>query len=164
MDSQGKIDSAIRCYTRASELDCSDAHPASYVAAALLKADRLDEAMGIFEVSIRRFPNDPAVRNDFGLLLGGQDRISEAAEQFREAIRLDPSFTPARINLANALFAQGKFKEAAEQLHAVVAIDPENFEAFHNSGIMLCQLHDYSKAEPMLRRRGGEAGFRRGQE
>lgn len=150
LEANGRESDAIDAYHRATALETIDARAQTYLAAAYTKAGRNDEAQACLESAISKFPNDPELRNDLGLLLSQKGQTTPAIGQFRQAIDLDASFTPARVNLANALFSQGKLPEAAEQLQEVVKIDPRNFDAFHNAGVMLCQLGDYVRAQPML--------------
>jgi tetratricopeptide (TPR) repeat protein len=81
----------------------------------LMKAGRLDEALGNFRNALKLDPSLASASYNQGLVLAQQGKTTEAIECFRTAIRLRPGFALAHYGLGLALHLAGD-PAAEEQL------------------------------------------------
>ena len=98
--------------------------PRLNLGAALLRADRAEEAVPELEEALRLSPGHPIVHFNLGATFYKLGRRGEAERQYRSAVTANPGFKEARFNLANLLRFAGDFAAAGEQYEAVVALDP----------------------------------------
>ena len=100
---QGKLDEAIRHYTRALQArpDYAEAH--ENMGAALAGQGKLNEAIRHFELALRARPDYAEAHNNLGIALAGQGKLDAAIAHFRRALQIDPGSALARRNLEFAL-------------------------------------------------------------
>jgi len=110
----------------------------------LYQANRIAEAMNLFEEELRINPAEAHYNLGFALLRKG--RTSEAIDQYEQALRINPDYTEVRNNLASALVMTGRFSEAIDQCNEVLRIDPNSSEAHDNLGNALAQTGRASEA------------------
>lgn len=120
-------------------------------AAALLHANRGDEAQALLEDLVRREPASPKARLGLGRVLVLRNQPAAAEPVLREALRLDPNSFEARFHFGNALAMQGKRAEAVVEYRRVVADQPTNGEAHLRLGQCLYVLGDKTAAAASLK-------------
>ena len=110
----------------------------------LYQANRLAEAMNLFEEELRIKPAEAHYSLGFALLRKG--RTSEAIDQYEKALLVNPDYADVRNNLASALVMTGRFSEAIDQCNEALRIDPGSSEAHNNLGNALAQTGRASEA------------------
>lgn len=104
------------------------------------------EAIGYFQLALRRRPESVEARNGLGLALASKGRISEAIEQYEKALRRKPDFAEARVNLGQILAQQGKVDEALAQYATALRLNSNSVGAHINVGKLLASQGNTSAA------------------
>lgn len=99
---------------------------------ALASQGRQQEALAVFEDTIRANPHYPDVYLDHGLLLNSLGRPNEAIDRFRKAVELDPEYSDAQNNLGVMLQNQNQHDQALPHLEKAVKLNPSNPAAYFN--------------------------------
>jgi Flp pilus assembly protein TadD len=109
----------------------------SNLAASLLKAGKIQEAISCYEQMLRDKPDDAGLHYSLGTALQTAGRMQEAIRQWEQAVRLDPDLAAAHNNLGTALLRQGKVQQAIEHYERALRIDPGDADVHYNLGIAL---------------------------
>ena len=96
---RGELDAGVQALQRGLELAPS-AKTHHNVGAALLEAERVEDAVRHFELAVKMAPGDIGGRLGLGQVLAAQGRRQDAAEQFRAVIAVEPSHASAHYHLA----------------------------------------------------------------
>jgi len=96
---------------------------------------RNPEAEGILRDLLRRYPDQPALMHELGLVAKGLGNADEAEGLFRKVIAAAPREPAAHNNLGNILRAKGRYTEAEGCFRAALAHKPDYAEALYNLGI-----------------------------
>lgn len=75
-------------------------------------ADKLDEALPLYQKLLGEFPNDPSLWTNLGVILRIQGHLSAAIACHRRALELDPMAKTVRRNLGNVLRDIGQHQQA----------------------------------------------------
>ncbi len=94
-------------------------------AAALASAEKLDEALPVFEELVREFPSVPQVHYAFGTFLIKVDPKA-AIEQFRQELVVTPSHLGAHLRLAMTLWTEDQPEEALTYAQRAVELEPRS--------------------------------------
>lgn len=94
----------------------------------LAKLGDQDAAVGYYQASLEREPNDDMTHNALASLLASMDRNEEAEEHYKQAISIDENYEVTWFNYANLMLKLGRTDEARTMYAKVLEIDPE-FEA-----------------------------------
>ena len=92
-------------------------------------------------------PDDPIIRNNYGVALDAVGMHEEAIAQYDYAIQVNPEYPTAWYNKANSLTFIGEFTEALECYDEVLELEPELFSAYYDKAIALIALGRKKKAE-----------------
>ena len=84
----------------------------------LVDRKRFEEARGLFQDALARFPDAPAVWHRYGMLHLWEQKEPEAERFFHQALALNPGYTRARFSLSYLLLRQGRFEEGWLALEA----------------------------------------------
>src|SRR5690242_20519699 len=76
-------------------------------ATCLHEAGKLDQAIEVYRLFLRQYPNIAPVRSDLGAALAGAGRYEEAITEYQRALQLNP-LPQVRVNLALAFYKSGK--------------------------------------------------------
>ena len=101
------------------------------------ESGRFDEALRLFEASVRLEPRYPEAQYDLGTALLRRGELDAAAARFRKAIADSPKFANAYSNLGKTLMELGDLAAAEIQFTNVVRLQPWNAETHFN----LATLH-----------------------
>ncbi|MGD0390710.1 MAG: tetratricopeptide repeat-containing glycosyltransferase family protein, partial [Tepidisphaeraceae bacterium] len=119
----------------------------------LYLAERLNEAIEVYQGIAALKPELPEAHNNLGGCLQRSGRVEEAIAAFKTAIRLKGDFPVAKSNLAaayfewgNALSANGQTAEALEAFQQAVAIKPDFIDALDKVGQCLQSLENFDGA------------------
>lgn len=102
----------------------------SWLASALQKTGRAEEAVEQFRAVVLLRPGDAGAHYDLGRILDDLDRHDEAMQAYREALRLNPSHPRAHYDLGWNLKNAGQLDEAEKELRAALRNAPEFAEAY----------------------------------
>jgi serine/threonine-protein kinase len=91
---------------------------------ALMKLDRMDEALDHFQEAVRLDPKYAAAQFDLGDVLQRKGRLDEAVTHFQQAFEIDPELGAAQVSLGAAACAQGRFDDALAHYQQAARIDP----------------------------------------
>ncbi|MCA8960995.1 MAG: tetratricopeptide repeat protein [Planctomycetes bacterium] len=119
---------------------------------ALVKADRIDEALSEYRRAIELDPTDPVSRCSMGAALARQHRYREALEHYDAAVRARADFADARAGLGRTLYFLGRTDAAEDALRKALELDPSQIDALSCLGLILGQSGRLEEAESLLRR------------
>jgi tetratricopeptide (TPR) repeat protein len=122
---------AIRSYSRAYDLDPSDAGALLGLGKAHEGLGSTAEAVKTFEEGIRKFPRDARFGLEYAVLLlrradaGDNAAKPRAVELLHKAVSLDPSSAEAHYQLGNLALENGSTKEALDELQKAAQLEPD---------------------------------------
>jgi tetratricopeptide (TPR) repeat protein len=93
--------------------------------AALLYAERYNEAFQAFQQMLKDFPNTPFLHYAYGSALESLSQHDEAEAQLRKEIKLAPDNAPAYMRLADILLKTQRPEDALSNAERAVQLDPE---------------------------------------
>ncbi len=125
---QGKSKEAIVALEKALAIDPKHWKAHNNMALASIDLGEFELAEAHYRESLAIKPQ-PAIYNDFGVVLERVGLADEAVEAYRKAIKLDPKLVSAHYNLGSLLARSGKFAEAERHLRSAVEADPTNAAA-----------------------------------
>jgi len=120
-------------------------------AVALARAQRTDEAVGLFVRVASLKPKDPRPAFSLGLLHQGKDPAT-AERWLREALTRDPEHATARFTLGALLGMQRRDREAAECFRGVLKRAPHHADSHANLATLLTRLGEDDDARYHLHR------------
>jgi protein O-mannosyl-transferase len=101
---------------------------------ALLRQNRVDEAMPYIAETLRLRPNLPEAHINFGAALSKRGDFNAAEAQYRKALELDPDSPDAHEGLGVVQSEKGQFSEALANLSAAEKGMPEDANKHYNLG------------------------------
>ena len=126
--SGGKADAA---FEELADISASDSGPVADLAivSAHLRRNETDKALAAVVALEKKRPDDPAVFNLRGEILGSKNDYDGARKAFEKAATLKPGYFPAAKNLALLDLRDKKPQEARRRFETVLAADPKNVPA-----------------------------------
>jgi tetratricopeptide (TPR) repeat protein len=118
------VDSAIREYRVALEVDPKYAKVRNYVGLALYARGDVDGAIREFRVAIDLDPEDAKAHYNLGNVLRDQGDVDGAIKEYHLAIDCDPKHANAHLALGQALLQQGRFDEARTSTRNALQLFP----------------------------------------
>jgi len=119
---------------------------------ALLRQQRLPEAVACYHKAIDLRPDIPDLYSNLGYALSRQGHLRDAVAALRVAIDLDPANPRAHFNLGEAIGKQGRLPEAADCYRAAIDLRPDIPEAYNSLGFALSQMGRPEEAATILRK------------
>ena len=151
--SLGKLDAAIKAYTKALSIKPNYAETHFNMGITLKDQGKLDEAIESYTKTLSIKPDYPEAYNNMGIALKEQGKLQEAIEALNKALSIKPDSVEVYNNMGNALKDQGKLDEAIEAYTKALSIKPDFVEAYNNMGNVLkkqCKMEEaieaYTKA------------------
>ena len=114
--------------------------------AELVKAGRLDEAIGHFRTALQIDPDIARAHNNLGLALVEKGQLDEAISCFRRAVLIKPEYANAHNNLGAELGKKGQLDEAIGYFRRAVQINPNFAMAHYNLGLALAEKGQLDEA------------------
>ncbi len=145
----GRYDEAIRELLALLQQAPDDAHLHTVLAMTYHLCDRLTDARGEYDISIRLDPNNPVAHNNLASLFQDLDQTSDAEHEYRVAIRLDPNYVLARENLARLLYETNDEK-AEYEYNEILRIQQDNVNACIHLARILLGKRRYVEAAEMI--------------
>lgn len=128
------------------------AQPLHYLGIALMRQDKLSDALDCLEAARQMEPNHPVHWVAMGQVLLIQRRFSDARNQAAHALELAPNNGSANLLMAQVM-AQDGFPEQSETfIRKALAANPGSAEAHGLMGIFQQQMGHFSEAEKHLSR------------
>lgn len=150
---RGLYDIALEKLNRAIKLD--DKLAAPHVAAAFVyqKTGDARKAERHYRRALELDPEDPALKNNFGVFLCGQLRAIEAESYFLEAARSPRYGTPdAAWTNAGLCLKSYDLDRAEKYLREALAIRPDSREALAQLAVISFHKQEYMRARAFLQR------------
>ncbi|XP_045768202.1 protein O-mannosyl-transferase TMTC2-like isoform X1 [Maniola jurtina] len=141
-----------------SALALAPKHAATHVTLAQILArnvsiaSRSMEAELWFKKAVTLAPDDPSVRDQFGMFLRSQRRLRESAEQLVQAARLSPTDSVRAASAARALRDARRCRAAERWYARAVELNPDDAEYHSNLGAILHLNGKYTAAATSYRR------------
>lgn len=128
-----------------------DIEPMMALVIDLLNQQAYAQAEPILRTLFFRYPDDPRVLFNLGMMLSDQGKLKEACEMLSRLTRKAPDFASGWNALGVALSRMGKQEEAEKALKKSLALDPENGYTLKNLGALIART-DPKRALPHLKR------------
>jgi tetratricopeptide (TPR) repeat protein len=132
LQSDGRIDEALRHYERAIALRPDYAPAYSNLGTALRAKGRRADAVAAYERAISLRADYPEAHYNLANVLTDEGRTKEAAQHFRVALQAMPGSADVHNNLGIALADEGKRDDAITEFRAAVAADPASPKSHRN--------------------------------
>ncbi len=113
---------------------------------ALIKTDKLPEAMEHFQLALRINPNYAEAHNNMGYSLIQMGQLPEAIKHLQQALRLKPDFADAENNMGLYMDQTGQPQEAIEHYEQALQLNPYHPEAYNNLGISTAKTGQLQRA------------------
>lgn len=94
------------------------------------QATRLNRAADLYAQAASEVPNDPAVLNEWGLVLQAQGNTAAALAKYRAALEMDPGDVQAHLRLGNLYQRRGKTEQALQMYQRAIELGPNRVEAY----------------------------------
>ena len=140
LEQRGEIGEALSACGRAIELEGDDLEAYLIMARLLLKLERMEQAVAMYELAALAAPARADIHASLGAALARQGRLEEASAACERAIALAPQDVGAWLNLGIIKSKRGDLAGAVEAYRQAISIDPNSPEAFTNLGAALGSL------------------------
>jgi tetratricopeptide (TPR) repeat protein len=129
------------------------AHERVGLAASMIRAGRLAEALKELQGAVTNWPNEGEVHRLLGFVYWLNDQQGQSIEHLRSAIRLTPDDERARVTLAEVLAGDRRLTEAERELTQAVEGGSRSGRIHHQ----LAQLYERQSLLPQAARRFAES-------
>jgi tetratricopeptide (TPR) repeat protein len=134
---QGNVPEAVRCFTKALELQPYYASAHYNLGLALMRSGDAAAANAQFEKALVIEPDSADIRLNLGIALLQLGRADEARQHFEAALRLQPGSADAQNDLGLALAQLGRTPEAIAHYQEALRLQPDLPEANINLANLL---------------------------
>ena len=117
---------------------------------ALVRADKLDEALAEFKQAIAIYPGLEPAYVEAGKIYLKKSKLEDAINVFRTAIRYDPKDFDAKLNYAVALYNAKQLDDAQKELTEAAALNASAVWPHYYLGMIFIQRKDYDDAQMQL--------------
>jgi tetratricopeptide (TPR) repeat protein len=111
----------------------------------LVEAGKLAEAQELYEKGIRRFPGNPHLCFELGMVYFREHEWAKAIENYRSSLRVRPKQVKALFYLAESYAAASDRNQALETMGLAAAIAPNDPQVCHKYGEYLVATLDTRK-------------------
>jgi tetratricopeptide (TPR) repeat protein len=137
---------AIADFTRAVELDPSNARAFGNRGATYGRMERYEEGIADFTRAVELDPSRAWVIGSRGVTYGRMERYEEAIADFTRAVELDPSRAWVIGSRGATYGRMERYKEAIADYTRVIELDPSNIWAIISRGATYRQMECYEEA------------------
>lgn len=113
------------------------------LSAALLRQDKVSEALQFAHQAVQLEPDNVEARLNLGACLDREGRFDQALEHFRRAIALRPQSAEAWSGCGHAQAAMKQYQQALASYDKALALKPESVEGWTRYAGVLKDLHCY---------------------
>jgi tetratricopeptide (TPR) repeat protein len=121
-----------------------------YLSISSHKQAKLDRAIWLIELAIKKSPKEGVLYYQRGLIYLGLGDRPMAAESMREAVKHVPELTDAHLYLAEHYYKQNDFKKALPHFDKIVALEPENLVGLTGLAEIYFQQKKWNEAQVAL--------------
>jgi Flp pilus assembly protein TadD len=143
---------AARLFSKAIEVQPSNAGFHGNLAQAFLELRRLPEAHGAFRRAARLDPRNPQFAVGAAVCLAMQGQAAEAEDRLRAVLGKHPRYVLGWYNLGNVLRDVGRSDEAAESYRQAIRLDATFADAHNDLGRLLHLAKQFDGAEQAFHR------------
>jgi len=147
---ESRFADAIALYRQLVRLDPSEPIAYKYLAIALARSGKSDEALKEYAHALQLDPSNAGVYCDIGALLIEAGRQDQAVAQFQRALELDPALVTAHFELANLFMREKKDADAEREYGIVVSLEPQNGFARLMQAMAAVHSGSYARARTLL--------------
>ncbi len=144
----GKYEDAVRDFSRALDLDATNAAAYGGLAKAYEAKDMLGEAEKTFRRAIALKPDYWGGYNDLGVFYFRHSRYDDAIGQFRRVVELTPDNARGLTNLGGIYFMLKRWPDARQMLERSLALK-KTYGACSNLGTLYYKEGEYTRAARM---------------
>lgn len=123
-DTSEELESLLERYNKAPE-----SRLFAPLADAYRKNGQIDEAIGLCEKGLERYPDYASARVILAKCFYDKGATERARDEFARVLEIDPDNMVARKYMGEILLGEDRKEEAAEHLRRLLSIDPTNAEA-----------------------------------
>jgi tetratricopeptide (TPR) repeat protein len=142
----GQLDHAVEWASRAIRKDPQPAYLVT-LGKALLKADRFDEALRVFDKAVQLEPNDAGLWRQMADALIQARRTSEALLCLRRVLELDPRNGDAAYKTGHILHGMGQLADSLVHLDLSADLQPDHAATLSTRALV---LNDLGRAEEAI--------------
>lgn len=136
----GRMESALRCYEHALELDSRHVTALIGKGAVMESLGRWDDAMECCGRALAIHPRHPVAWSNQGNLHSTRGDYEKAVSCFDQAIGIKPLYATAWLNKGAVLFKAGRNGEAMTCLDRALELQPRDADAWSNKGYLWISL------------------------
>ena len=103
------------------------------------KKGRMDEAIRVFQTTLKLDPREAKARLNLGLIYDHQGQSEEAVKELQAALALDPKDADIHYNLGVIFGRQKRLEEAAKAFQMAIELNPGDASARNNLGVIYVQ-------------------------
>ncbi|HLG81683.1 MAG TPA: tetratricopeptide repeat protein [Bradyrhizobium sp.] len=140
LERDGRLGEALSACGRAVELQGDDLDAYLIMARLLLRLERMEQAVSMYELAALAAPGRADVQASLAAALARCGRLDEASAACGRAIELAPQNVGAHLNLGIICSKRGDLEGAVAAYRKAIGIDPSSPEAFTNLGAALSSL------------------------
>jgi Flp pilus assembly protein TadD len=148
--SSGRMEWALRAFTRAQEVRPADPAILLDLASAYTGLRRFEESLPYYVQAIRLDPTQSVAFVNLGLTLENLGREPEAEGAYLRAVQMNPAEAVAHMNLGNISLRQSAYAEAAASYEEALRHDPSMARAGFYLAVSLVGLEDLEGARRAL--------------
>jgi protein O-mannosyl-transferase len=146
LNSQGRLQDAIRQYEQALAIKPDNAHAHNNLGNALLGLNRVPAATEHLQEAVQAGQAYADAHNNLGVALARQNKLPEAIGHWEQALQLKPEFAEAHNNLGLGLMRLRRIQEAIDQYEQALRIKPDYADAHYNLGLAMEHLGRFHEA------------------
>jgi tetratricopeptide (TPR) repeat protein len=146
------LQEAADALARAVEVAPQDLAILQLAGATLVRLQRREEALRVFDDILRSRPYDLVAKRQRALLLTELGRLNDAISCYKDLLEAEPRDVVAWQNLAVCLHATGELTQARACLRQAAGITPRSAQLQQQLGILLDEAEDPAGATDAFRR------------
>ena len=149
---KGDYSGAAETWSKAVELDPSDAKGHYHLAYALDKQGQLEQAIEQYRKSVELDGTNAPAYASLSMALTRAGNVSESITTAKQALALNPKDVLTEGNLAASLLESGQTDEAIAHIQKALELDPDFADAHNMMGIILGRAGNLDEAVAQLQK------------
>lgn len=114
----------------------------------VIKENQIENALR----DLRKFPNNPFILNNLGLVYLGNKEIEKAFETFKNATKIKPDFISATLNLASLYVVRKDYDAALEIYEKLLKNNPDDIRILINLGNIHFKKEQFREAKEIYKK------------
>jgi len=125
-------------------------HTSGHIAKILYDGGRVEQAVAVYERAAAEHPDDPDIRNGWGIALDRLGRREAARAQYEAALAAAPDHFEARFNVAAHAQEEGALADAENAYREAIVAAPWRADTRLNLGVVYAQMDSLDRAAAQL--------------